>query len=91
MLAQSLLVSILLLTAGAIAQSTSESAAATNTRSSTDLSAGRLASPVGTMISIQVVRVGDRNGTGLKFYPEEVKAEPGSAVQFQFYPKVSRT
>ncbi|KAK5945819.1 hypothetical protein PMZ80_003027 [Knufia obscura] len=35
---------------------------------------------------VQIVTVGDTNGS-LKFFPENVKAEVGSVVQFQFYPK----
>ena len=46
--------------------------------------------PDGNMVSVQVVQVSDMNST-LKFFPEEIKAEAGSMVQFQFYPKVSRT
>jgi len=42
----------------------------------------------GNLVSVQVVQVSDMNST-LKFRPEEIKAEPGSMVQFQFYPKVS--
>ena len=37
---------------------------------------------------VQIVQVSDTNGT-LKFFPEEVRADVGSVVQFQFYPKVS--
>lgn len=36
---------------------------------------------------VQIVQVGDNNGS-LKFFPENIVAEPGSVVQFQFYPKV---
>ncbi|KAJ4155225.1 hypothetical protein LMH87_000481 [Akanthomyces muscarius] len=38
-------------------------------------------------INVQVVSVGRNpvnNATGLKFWPEKIKAEPGSMVQFQF-------
>lgn len=36
---------------------------------------------------VQIVQVGDANGT-LKFFPEKIKADVGSVVQFQFYPRV---
>ncbi|KAJ9664702.1 hypothetical protein H2198_000048 [Neophaeococcomyces mojaviensis] len=36
--------------------------------------------------TVQIVTVGDNNGT-LKFFPENIQAEVGSIVQFQFYPK----
>lgn len=36
---------------------------------------------------VQIVTVGDNTGA-LKFFPENVKADVGSVVQFQFYPKV---
>lgn len=42
----------------------------------------------GNLVSVQVVQVSDQNAT-LRYYPEDIKAEPGSMVQFQFYPKVS--
>ncbi|KAK5076394.1 hypothetical protein LTS08_007026 [Lithohypha guttulata] len=35
---------------------------------------------------VQIVQVGDANGT-LKFFPEKIKADVGSVVQFQFYPR----
>lgn len=37
---------------------------------------------------VQIVTVSDNNGS-LAFFPEQVTAQPGSLVQFQFYPKVS--
>lgn len=49
--------------------------------------ATRLPGPDGNLVTVQVVRVSDMNAT-LKYYPEEIQAEPGSLVQFQFYPKV---
>lgn len=80
MLAQYLLASSLLFVAGAMAQS-SESQSATPAKP-TDM-----AGPDGKMVSVQVVRVSDMNST-LKYFPEEIEAQPGSMVQFQFYPKV---
>lgn len=68
MYTKSILMSSLLLAAGAMAQDTT-------------------AGPDGNMVSVQVVQVSNMNAS-LKFYPEEIKAEPGSMVQFQFYPKV---
>lgn len=76
MYAQSLLVSSLLLVAGAMA-----------TQSSTASTPSSMSGPDGNMVSVQVVQVSDMNAT-LKFNPEEIKAEVGSMVQFQFYPKV---
>jgi plastocyanin len=49
---------------------------------------GSNSGPDGNMVNVQVVQVGNMNGD-LKFDPEEIKAEAGSMVQFQFYPKVS--
>jgi hypothetical protein len=76
MLAKSFFTSSLLLAAGAIAQSSSSSGP-TN-----------VAGPDGNLVSVQVVQVSDMNAT-LKYYPEDIKAEAGSLVQFQFYPKVT--
>lgn len=39
------------------------------------------------MVHVQVVKVSNKNGS-LKFEPNNIKAEAGSMVQFQFYPKV---
>ena len=75
MFAKSILASSLLLVAGVIAQST------------TNGTSNQVEESDGNMVSVQVVQVSDRNAT-LKFYPEEIKAEPGSMVQFQFYPNV---
>ncbi|KAK5083320.1 hypothetical protein LTR70_008157 [Exophiala xenobiotica] len=36
--------------------------------------------------AVQIVTVGDNTGA-LKFFPENIKADVGSVVQFQFYPK----
>jgi len=36
---------------------------------------------------VQIVTVSDNTGA-LKFFPENIKADVGSVVQFQFYPKV---
>lgn len=41
----------------------------------------------GSNTVVQIVNVSDNNGT-LKFFPENVVADVGSIVQFQFYPKV---
>ncbi len=75
MYTKSILMSGLLLAAGAMAQETP-----TGTGS-------QMTGPDGNMVSVQVVQVSNMNAT-LKFYPEEIKAEPGSMVQFQFYPMV---
>jgi plastocyanin len=80
MVAQSFFLSSLLLATGAMAQS--------NTQSGSSSSASGMAGPDGNLVSVQVVQVSDMNAT-LKYYPEDIKAEPGSMVQFQFYPKVS--
>lgn len=39
------------------------------------------------MVTVQTVKVGDMDGN-LKFSPEALQADPGSMLQFQFYPKV---
>lgn len=39
-------------------------------------------------VSVQVVQVGDANGT-LRFFPDNIQAAAGSMIQFQFNPKVS--
>lgn len=39
------------------------------------------------MVMMHVVQVGGPNGS-LAFYPNNVQAEPGDMVQFQFHPKV---
>lgn len=36
---------------------------------------------------VQIVTVSDTSGA-LKFFPEQVVADVGSVIQFQFYPKV---
>lgn len=36
---------------------------------------------------VQIVQVSDTNGT-LAFFPDQITADVGSVVQFQFYPKV---
>jgi hypothetical protein len=41
-------------------------------------------------ISVQIVHVSDNNGT-LAYSPESITAEPGSIVEFIFYPKVHST
>ena len=66
----------MLLAASAMASTTPSSSSATS-----------MTGPDGNMVSVQVVKVSDMNAT-LKYYPEEIMAEPGSMVQFQFYPKV---
>jgi hypothetical protein len=76
MLAKVFFTSSLLLATGAMAQSSSSSGP-TN-----------VAGPDGNLVSVQVVQVSDMNAT-LKYYPEEIEAEAGSLVQFQFYPKVT--
>jgi plastocyanin len=38
-------------------------------------------------VSVQIVHVSDNNGT-LAYSPESITAEPGSIVEFIFYPKV---
>jgi plastocyanin len=81
MLFQSVLASSLLLIASTMAQSGSR------TQGSSSPSASGVAGPDGNMVSVQVVQVSNMNAT-LKYYPEDIKAEPGSMVQFQFYPKV---
>lgn len=43
-----------------------------------------------TDVSVQVVQVGSSNGT-LRFFPDNIKADVGTMVQFQFQPKVSLT
>lgn len=77
MFAKSIVTSSLLLVAGAMANQATTAGTVNN-----------LSGPDGNMVSVQVVKVSDMNAT-LKFVPEEIKAEPGSMVQFQFYPKVS--
>jgi plastocyanin len=78
MLSKSALMSALLLTTSVMA--------AEPTMAGTS---NKMAGPDGNMISVQVVQVSDLNAT-FRFNPEEVKAEPGSMVQFQFYPKVAQ-
>lgn len=39
------------------------------------------------MLRMHVVQVGGPNGS-LAFYPNNVAAQPGDMVQFQFHPKV---
>ena len=41
----------------------------------------------GGMLKMHVVQVGGPNGS-LAFYPNNVAAQPGDMVQFQFHPKV---
>lgn len=41
------------------------------------------------MVSVQPIKVGDMDGN-LKFSPDSVQAQPGSMLQFQFYPGVSK-
>ena len=43
----------------------------------------------GNQLTVYLVSVGDNNGS-LKYFPDTVHAAPGSVVQFQFHPKVSR-
>ncbi|KAF7513864.1 hypothetical protein GJ744_006478 [Endocarpon pusillum] len=74
MYTKSILMSSLLLAAGAMAQDTTAG------------SSSQMTGPDGGLVSVQVVQVSNMNAS-LKFYPEEIKAEPGSMVQFQFYPK----
>ena len=80
MFAKSFLASGLLLTAGATAITPSGTVPSSSQTTS-------MAGPDGNLVSVQVVKVSDMNAT-LKYYPEEIQAEPGSLVQFQFYPKV---
>jgi plastocyanin len=42
------------------------------------------------MVNTHVIQVGGPNGT-LVFSPENIAAQPGDLVQFQFNPKVSRS
>ena len=84
MVAQSFLVGGLLLAAGAMAQGSSA------TKSGAPSTSTNVAGPDGNLVSVQVVQVSDMNAS-LKYYPEEIKAEAGSMVQFQFYPKVSHS
>lgn len=44
--------------------------------------------PGGAMVATHVVQVGGPNGT-LAFYPDNVQANVGDMIQFQFNPKVS--
>jgi plastocyanin len=76
MYSTTIIASSLLLVAGAMGQATTAG------------TGNNLSGPDGNLVSVQVVQVGDMN-SALKFNPEEIKAEPGSMVQFQFYPKVS--
>jgi plastocyanin len=43
-----------------------------------------------SQVVVQIVSVSDANGS-LKYYPDNIKAAPGTVVQFQFHPKVSST
>ena len=79
MVARSVFASILLLSAGVFATNNGGSGSA-DADSSGD----------GNLVSVQVVQVSSQNAT-LKYYPEEIRAQPGSMVQFQFYPKVSNS
>jgi plastocyanin len=76
MYSSTIIASSLLLVAGAMGQTPTAGAGS------------NLSGPDGNLVNVQVVQVSDMNST-LKFNPEEIKAEPGSMVQFQFYPKVS--
>jgi plastocyanin len=67
---------------GAAGLSASETLASTGMASAT----GAAAAPEG-MVATHVVQVGGPNGS-LIFTPENVKANVGDLVQFQFYPKV---
>lgn len=42
--------------------------------------------PSGT-VNVQVVKVSDSNGT-LRFFPDDIQADPGDIVLFYFYPQV---
>lgn len=55
--------------------------------STADLVERQAPAPNGERV-VQIVTVSNANGT-LKFFPENVKADVGSVVQFQFYPKVN--
>ncbi len=77
MYTKSVLLGGLLLAAGAMAQETPTGFGS------------QVTGPDGNMVSVQVVQVSSMNAS-LKFYPEEIRAEPGSMVQFQFYPNVKR-
>lgn len=80
MVAKSLLASGLLFVAGAMANN--------NGATTPTPAAGTPATGAdGKMVMVQVVKVSDMNST-LKFDPEEITAEAGSMVQFQFFPKV---
>ena len=48
---------------------------------------GKRQAPEG-MVMVHTVKVSDKDGN-LKFSPESLQADPGSMVQFQFWPKVS--
>ncbi|ERF69068.1 hypothetical protein EPUS_01024 [Endocarpon pusillum Z07020] len=74
MYTKSILMSSLLLAACSMAQDT------------TTGSSSQMTGPDGSMVSVQVVQVSNMNAS-LKFYPEEIRAEAGSMVQFQFYPR----
>lgn len=87
MLVQSFVVSSLLLAASVIAQSPLESSTASATIARPTNSAESTASGE-SMVSIQVVRVGDGS---LKFEPEQIEAPAGSMVQFHFYKKHTLT
>ena len=68
--------------APAVAQATSSA-----TISAPVSAAASESSPAAGMVSVQVVKVSNKNGS-LTFAPNDIKATPGSMVQFHFYPKV---
>lgn len=53
----------------------------------TDPSQGLTQDANGNMVNVQVVKVSNKDAD-LVFDPEEITADAGSLVQFQFYPKV---
>ncbi|MCJ1361962.1 hypothetical protein MMC16_001063 [Acarospora aff. strigata] len=67
--------------APAVAQATSSA-----TISAPVSAAASESSPAAGMVSVQVVKVSNKNGS-LTFAPNDIKATPGSMVQFHFYPK----
>lgn len=64
----------------------SGSSSSGSSSSSPSSSSGSTGSTGSGMVQVQVVKVGSKNGS-LTFEPNDLKAEPGSMVQFHFWPK----
>jgi plastocyanin len=90
------LIASALLASGALAQydygygssgSSSSAAAPSGTAAAVATGASESSPSPSGMVNVHVIQVSDNNGT-LRFFPDDIKADAGSMVQFQFHPKV---